>query len=123
MKLALLAFAALLPLLAQDSTPALNGNDPVLLATQGVEKIGSAKFAVTRGGFTYQFVDAKNKATFEKSPAEYEIQMGGACARMGPGTHGNPSNYAVHAKKIYIFGTDDCREVFLKDPKSFAEKH
>jgi len=122
MKLALLAVAALLPLIAQDKTVALNGNDPVLLATQNVEKLGSAKLAVTRGDFTYQFTDAKTKAEFEKSPAKYEIQMGGACARMGGGSHGNPGNYGVYEKKIYIFGTDDCREIFMKDPKSFIGK-
>jgi len=122
MKLALLALVALLPLMAEDKTVALNGNDPVLLATQNVEKLGSTKLTATRGDFTYQFVDAKNKAEFEKNPAQYEIQMGGACARMGGNTHGNPSNYGVYQKKIYIFGTDDCREVFMKDPKSFVGK-
>ncbi len=122
MKLALLAFAALLPLLAQDNTPALNGNDPVLLASKNVEKLGSPKFTAARGGFTFQFVDAQNKAEFEKNPAQYEIQMGGACARMGGGTHGNSANYAVVEKKIYIFGSDDCRETFLRNPKSFIGK-
>jgi YHS domain-containing protein len=122
MKLALLALAALLPLVAQDKSAALNGNDPVLLASQNVEKLGSARITAERGGFTFQFVDAKNKAEFEKNPAKYEIQMGGACARMGAGTHGNPSNYAVFEKKIYIFGSDDCRETFLKNPKNFVGK-
>ncbi|MEO8027568.1 MAG: hypothetical protein ABI823_13895, partial [Bryobacteraceae bacterium] len=122
-KLFLLAIALLMPILAQDSA-VLNGNDPVLLATQNQEKIGSPKFAVKRGNFTYQFVDAKIKAEFAKNPAKYEIQMGGACARMGAnsGSMGNPSRYSVYGKKIYIFGSDDCQEIFMKDPKSFIDK-
>ncbi len=121
MKLALFALVALLPLMAEDKgTLALNGNDPVVLATQDVEKPGSPKLTLTRGGFLYQFVDAKNKAEFEKNPAQYEIQFGGSCARMRS-VQGNPGNYAVHAKKIYVFGSDGCREAFVADPKSFVD--
>lgn len=129
MKFALLALIAFLPVFAQEKAQdkgaqALNGNDPVILATQDDEKLGSPKITVSRGGFLYQFVNEKNKATFEKNPAQYEIQMGGACARMGAGSgaSGNPGLYGVYKNRIYIFGTDDCKTTFMKDPQTFVSK-
>ena len=43
-----------------------------------------------RDQFQYLFATPENKATFEKSPEKYEIQLSGACARMGGGVTGNP---------------------------------
>ena len=63
----------------------LEGLDPVMLS-QGKEVQGDMKYKVTRGRFEYIFVSAENKATFEKEPSRYEIQLGGHCARMGGNT-------------------------------------
>src|SRR6476659_3344972 len=60
----------------------LEGLDPVMLS-QGKEVQGDMKYKVTRGQFQYIFANAENKATFEKDPTRYEIQLEGHCARMG----------------------------------------
>src|SRR4051812_6757638 len=72
----------------------LEGLDPVMLS-QGKEVQGDMKYTVTRGQFQYLFASAENKATFERDPARYEIQLDGHCARMGAPTSGNPDLYAV----------------------------
>lgn len=98
----------------------LEGLDPVML-TQGKEVQGDVKFKVTRGKFEYIFASAENKATFEKDPSRYEIQLDGSCARMGPPTTGNPDLYTVHNGRIYIFGSEECQTVFKAAPEKYLE--
>jgi YHS domain-containing protein len=98
----------------------LEGLDPVMLV-QGKEVQGDMKFNITRGRFEYLFANAENKATFEKDPARYEIQLDGACARMGAPTTGNPDLYTVHNGRIYIFGTEECQKAFKAAPEKYLE--
>ena len=107
---------------AQSSRPEipLEGLDPVMLV-QGKEVQGDTKFKVTRGRFEYLFANAENKATFEKDPARYEIQLDGACARMGAPTTGNPDLYTVHNGRIYIFGSEECQTLFKAAPDKYLE--
>ena len=98
----------------------LEGLDPVMLS-QGKEVQGDMKYKVTRGKFQYIFASAENKATFEKDPARYEIQLDGSCARMGAPTTGNPDLYFVHNGRIYIFGSEECQTVFKAAPEKYLE--
>src|ERR671929_1263190 len=98
----------------------LEGLDPVMLS-QGKEVQGDMKYKVTRGRFQYLFASAENKATFEKDPARYEIQLDGHCARMGSPTTGNPDLYAVHNGRIYIFGSEECQTSFKAAPEKYLE--
>jgi len=98
----------------------LEGLDPVMLS-QGKEVQGDLKFKVTRGRFQYLFANAENKATFEKDPSRYEIQLDGACARMGSPTTGNPDLYFVHNGRIYIFGSEECQTAFKAAPEKYLE--
>jgi YHS domain-containing protein len=98
----------------------LEGLDPVML-TQGKEVQGDMKYWVKRGQFQYLFASAENKATFEKDPARYEIQLNGSCARMGAPTTGNPDLYAVHNGRIYIFGSEECQTLFKAAPEKYLE--
>ena len=98
----------------------LEGLDPVMLA-QGKEVQGDMKFTVTRGQFQYLFANAENKATFEKDPTRYEIQLDGHCARMGAPVTGNPDLYTVHNGRIYIFGTEECQTAFKAAPEKYLE--
>jgi YHS domain-containing protein len=120
---ALLACVVWFPAAAAAQTPAiaeaLDGVDTVILIQQGKEVFGKADFSVRRGRFKYLFSTAETKATFERTPDKYEIQLGGMCARMGPPTGANPSDYFVHDGKIYIFGSDDCRKRFIASPERF----
>lgn len=105
---------------ARDVAPVLEGLDPVMLV-QGKEVQGDLKISVTRGKFQYLFANAENKASFEKDPARYEIQLDGACARMGAPVTGNPDLYTVHQGRIYIFGSEDCKKRFDAAPQNYLE--
>ena len=98
----------------------LEGLDPVMLS-QGKEVQGDMKYKVTRGKFQYIFANAENKATFEKDPTRYEIQLDGSCARMGSPTTGNPDLYLVHNGRIYIFGSEECQIAFKAAPEKYLE--
>ena len=98
----------------------LEGLDPVMLS-QGKEVQGDTKFKVTRGKFQYIFANAENKATFEKDPSRYEIQLDGHCARMGAPTGGNADLYYVHNGRIYIFGSEECQTLFKATPEKYLE--
>ena len=108
------------PLIAQDmrSVEALDGLDPVLLV-QGKEVGGKPDLSVQRGRFQYLFTSTETKATFEREPEKYEIQLGGMCARMGKTAGGNPSDFLVHNGKIYVFGSDDCHKKFQAAPEKY----
>ena len=98
----------------------LEGLDPVMLS-QGKEVQGDVKYKVTRGRFEYIFANAENKATFEKDPKRYEIQLEGHCARMGAPTNADPDLYAVHNGRIYIFGSEECQTLFKAAPEKYIE--
>jgi YHS domain-containing protein/outer membrane lipoprotein-sorting protein len=100
------------------SVEALDGVDPVLLV-QGKEVSGKPELKVVRGRFEYLFSSPATKATFERNPSEYEIQLNGLCARMGKATNGRPSDYLVYDGKIYIFGSDECHRKFEAEPKKY----
>ena len=119
---ALAAFPAVAAAQPPQIAEALDGVDAVILIQQGKEVFGKADFSVQRGRFKYLFSTAETKATFERSPDKYEIQLGGMCARMGPPTGANPSDYFVYEGKIYIFGSDDCRKRFIASPEKFIPK-
>jgi len=103
-----------------EATIPLEGLDPVMLS-QGKEVQGDMKYKVSRGRFQYLFASAENKATFEKDPSRYEIQLDGSCARMGAPTTGNPDLYAVHNGRIYIFGSEECQTLFKAAPEKYLE--
>ena len=123
---AIVLFGSAITASAQNSSPSpeaiipLEGLDPVAL-TQGKEVQGDMKYKVTRGRFQYIFASAENKATFEKDPGRYEIQLDGSCARMGPPTSGNPDLYAVYNGRIYIFGSEECQTLFKAAPEKYLE--
>jgi YHS domain-containing protein len=105
---------------AQETVIPLEGLDPVML-TQGKEVQGDTKYKVTRGQFQYLFASEETKATFEKDPTRYEIQLNGHCARMGSPTGGNPDLYYVHNGRIYIFGSEECQTLFKGAPEKYLE--
>lgn len=99
----------------------LDGTDPVLLV-QGKDVLGKADLKVVRGRFVYLFATPETKAAFEADPAKYKVQMNGACARMGPGVGGNPSDFAVVDGRIYLFGSDECHKKFVAAPARFLPR-
>jgi YHS domain-containing protein len=83
---------------------------------------GSAEHALVRGRHAYWFTSAANRAAFLREPERYQIQLGGACARMGPLSGlGRTSLSAVHGGRIYVFASEACRTGFLKAPEKLLE--
>ncbi len=99
---------------------ALDGIDPVLLVG-GKEVMGKAELKVVRGRFEYWFASPETRAQFETQPENYEIQLGGLCARMGGTVRGNPSDFIVHDGRIYIFGSDACHKTFVAAPAKYLK--
>ena len=103
---------------ASDTVIPIEGLDPVMLS-QGKEVQGDMKYKVKRGRFEYLFANEENKATFEKDPSKYEIQLNGHCARMGAPTTADPDLYAVHNGRIYVFGSEECQTFFKATPEKY----
>ncbi len=99
---------------------AIEGLDPVMLS-QGKDVIGQQKYSIIRGDFEYLFASEENKSAFEKDPARYEIQLNGACARMGPSVYGNADLFTVYKGRIYIFGSANCLKLFEAAPEKYLE--
>jgi len=108
----------------QPSAPvaALRGNDPVLL-TEGREVAGKEALSLTRGAYRYLFSTEETKVRFQTDPAPFSIQLEGACALMAnsgaSSGSGDPSRYLVHARRIYLFASESCRESFKADPERY----
>lgn len=81
--------------------------DPVRLLRDGVAEDGAVEIATVHALWEYRFVSAETRAEFLAAPAKYEIQLGGACARMGAlsGT-GDPHLHAIHEGRLYLFASD-----------------
>ncbi len=95
--------------------------DPVELVA-GRELAGAERWSATHYLYSYQFASEANRAAFLADPAKYEVQLGGACARMGPlSGRGRPELHAVHDKKLYLFASEACRKSFLKAPERLLE--
>lgn len=119
---------ALLPTLLAGPRPAtadevptlvLRGLDPIALVA-GREVLGSPDLVASFLGEQYRFATAENRATFLADPEAHAIQLGGACARMGPlSGRGDSALYHVEGGRIYVFASEQCRTTFSKEPARF----
>jgi len=101
--------------------PALNGLDPVALA-DGKEVMGKPELTLVHGRYQYSFATKESLAAFEKNMRKHAIQMGGACARMGPMSGaGSPARFLVFENRIYVFASDICRDNFKKNPQQHID--
>lgn len=91
--------------------------DPVELV-KGKQIEGKQDLFVERDPHRYVFANETNRAEFLRSPELYEVQLGGACARMGP-LSGlcRDDIFAVHEGRIYLFASEACRKTFLEAPE------
>lgn len=116
---------ALLPLIAGAAPPDIAGTlkvDPVELL-RGNEIPGKERLSTTHYRFRYLFANEENRAEFLDHPDIYEIQLGGACARMGPLSGiGKTDIYTTYNNKIYIFASEACKQTFLQDPRKVLDR-
>lgn len=112
--------------------------DPVVGAIDGVEIAGYcpvayvaankpvkglAEHAVVQDGVTYWFVNADAKAAYEATPEKFEVKYKGWCATalsMGKKVPSDPTVFAVHAGKVYLFSNADARDAFLQSPDTMV---
>ncbi len=119
----LLITATFTPAIAQKS-----GRDRVLkidaveLIDRDKEIEGKVEFQQQHGRYLYLFANAENLTVFKANPAKYEIQLGGACGRMGPlSGEGSPKIFAVHDGRLYIFASEQCKRSFVAAPEKLLE--
>lgn len=122
MRVLVLAVLCAAAVQAADPVLALNGLDPVWLIA-GQEMPGREELTETRKGYLYRFASQESLDRFAADPARHEIQMDGACGRMGPASGaGDPARWLVHDGRIYIFASDACRGSFAADPANHIER-
>jgi YHS domain-containing protein len=106
---------------AQTPVTVLKGFDPIELV-DGREVAGTEAISSVRGKYRYLFSSEANRGRFLKSPADYQIQMGGGCGRMGSlSGAGNPDRFWVFNRRIYIFASEQCRNSFKAAPENHLE--
>ncbi|MBL8899443.1 MAG: hypothetical protein JNM84_17535 [Planctomycetes bacterium] len=97
--------------------------DVVDLIDRGATNAGLPSLQVKHFLFTYRFASPENRAKFLASQARYEVQLGGACARMGPlSGRGSSKIYALHDGRFYLFASEACRSGFLKAPEKMLDR-
>jgi len=103
--------------------PAGTLNVDAVELVRGREVEGSAGISAMHYRYTYLFANEENKVEFEKAPERYEIQLGGACGRMGALSGlGKTDLFATHQARIYIFASESCRATFLRDPAKVLDR-
>lgn len=95
--------------------------DPVLLQL-GKTVAGERSISVTYEGNTYIFANTGTRDQFNRDPARFAAQQGGACGRMGPlGGLGDARRYALQEGMLYFFASDECMKLFRTQPRRYME--
>jgi YHS domain-containing protein len=102
----------------------LDGYCPVCVLDANKWAKGSADHQATYDGVTYYFPSDTIKQAFVANPAKYVPALGGDCtvcyAKLGKRVPGNTSNTARHNDRIFLFPSDKEKQIFVKNPKEFA---
>lgn len=105
---------------AEDVSPAMKGYDPVAYFTLGKATKGAPQYEYLWDEQRYRFASAEHRELFRKSPGRYMPRFGNICAgalAYGLAWEANPENWVIYKDQLYLFGTVETREAFLKDPK------
>lgn len=134
-RIALLAAALLVALTAgasfaakpakHTSEPALGGYCPVAYVAANKAVKGDPKFAVTRAGRTYLFVNADAKKMYVAAPAKYTVGYDSWCATamaMGQKVKSDPTLFTLHGGVTYLFSNAEAKTAFDADPAMFVKK-
>ncbi len=97
----------------------IGGYDPVAYFVSGAAVPGLADYEEVYGDTYWHFATEGNAAAFRSAPAVYIPGFGGysmgAIAR-GVAQPGNPTLFAIHRNRLYLFATEEERQTFLADP-------
>ena len=111
-----------------DSKIALQGYSPVSYVDLNLAQRGTKSFKSEHNGFSYYFINAEQKATFDANPQKYLPQFGGWCATgiaVGAKFRTDPNKFLVRGGKLYLFLYDlevDAKQLWLKDEKGMEKK-
>lgn len=97
--------------------------DVVALIRDKTATKGVPPFSETRWGYRYYFASAENRSEFIANPDKYEVQLGGACGKMGELSGlGSPKINTVHEDRLYFFASEGCKKGFIADPSKRLER-
>lgn len=108
---------------AEDNNLAVSGYDTVSYFS-GAPVKGSADFATTYEGATFQFASQENLDTFLAEPAKYAPAYGGYCAwgaSQGGAYPGDPEVYAVVDGRLFLNYNAEVQTTWNEDQASFIE--
>ncbi len=97
----------------------IGGYDPVAYFVSGAAIQGVADYEEVYGDTYWHFATEGNAAAFRASPSVYIPGFGGyapAAIIRGVAQPGNPTLFAIHRNRLYLFGSEDERRAFLVDP-------
>ena len=101
----------------------LEGYCPVCVVEARKWEKGSPDHKATYDNVTYYFPNDTIKQKFLANPAKYVPALGGDCvvcyAKLGKRPAGSIHHAARHDNRIFLFPSDNERDVFLKNPVEF----
>ncbi len=97
---------------------AIRGYDPVAYFNKGEPTRGSKAYTYFWQGATWQFLNARNRDAFSRSPERYAPQYGGYCAYAASKNALAPTDphaFTVHQGKLYLNFSPEVRETWRED--------
>ena len=108
-----------------DAGPAIDGYCPVAYKMAGKPIKGKAEFAVEHGGKTWHLANEKAMKAFNENPQNYQVKYAGWCATglaMNKQVEADPTIFAVHKEKIYLFSSEEAKKKFMAKADEMAKK-
>lgn len=109
---------------SQEAPLALEGYCPVSLEMMNKWVEGVPSISTVFDGHTYYFANEEGKEMFVADPAKYVPVLGGDCAvslvKMGKRVPGDIRQAALHQGRLFLFANEEGKEMFLADPKTYA---
>ena len=109
---------------AEGTLVALAGYSPVTVSSQFEWKKGNANIASYFDGRVYNFTSETEKSEFEETPSRYVPVLNGDCVvslmNRGDRVPGSVHYSAEYLGRIYLFSSQNEKDMFLDKPEKFA---
>lgn len=103
---------------------ALYGFDPVAYFLEARAQMGSESFELSFQNFVWRFRSEANRAAFRARPDAYVPRFGGydpVALTRGVPVAGDPTIFALHEGRLYLFQKAEHRAAFLAAPAAVIE--
>ncbi|MGH6715748.1 MAG: YHS domain-containing (seleno)protein [Bradyrhizobium sp.] len=103
---------------------AIDGFDPVAYFVNRRPMRGLAEYEAWENGVVWSFQNQGNRAAFIAHPEIYSPRFGGYDAvgvARGVTFAGNPRLFVIFGQRLYLFGLESNRDVFIADPERFLK--